>query len=396
MIVSICKILLSRIPWGLLGMLALVAIVETQFTRHEIDFSSVSACNWRYSAWQASHRAVTAEVLCLGTSLVKFGVLPQLIEDRTSKRALNLAVFAGHMPASFFLLRRALNAGAHPAAVLVDCQDAPVLRERRLEQAEGLRVNLREWPELLRVGECIDLAYEARDANFLATMMVSRVLPSYKARCEIRANILAALRSQNGSSRENALMYLKNWICNQGANVVPRNAALQTQQSSPSEVGGVAPRNAFRHDLWTRNKLSQAYTHRLLELAASRNIPVFWLLPPLTPPVQAERDETGVDDYLFEMVSAAQLRYRNVFIIDGRRSGYKQKAFYDATHLDRQGASVFSADVASLLERYFTDPASFPRQVSLPQYHERPVAVPVIDLDQTRIALERAGLIRRR
>ena len=92
-------------------MLALVAAAESWLAWHDVEFANYSAECWRMSGWAARH-VRRSEVLCFGTSLSKHGVLPRVIEHlQTGKRAYNLAVFSGPVPASYFLLRRAGGGG---------------------------------------------------------------------------------------------------------------------------------------------------------------------------------------------------------------------------------------------------------------------------------------------
>src|SRR5690349_12144950 len=83
-------------PWGLIGMLGLVAAAEASVRRHEdADFTTNIATSWRFSAHQAARRATKCEVLCFGDSMVKFGLLPRVIESRIGRSAYNLAAYAG-------------------------------------------------------------------------------------------------------------------------------------------------------------------------------------------------------------------------------------------------------------------------------------------------------------
>jgi hypothetical protein len=91
------------VPRGLLGMLVLLAAVERWLAWHDVHFSEMGPVCWRRSRWAAEHEC-QSKIFCFGTSLSKSGLLPRVIEDRTGKRAYNLAVFSGPMPASFFLL----------------------------------------------------------------------------------------------------------------------------------------------------------------------------------------------------------------------------------------------------------------------------------------------------
>jgi len=67
-------------------------------------------------------RRVAHDVLCFGDSQMKFGIAPHVVAARTGRPAYNLAIVGGQPPASYFLLRRALEAGARPSAVLFDLQ----------------------------------------------------------------------------------------------------------------------------------------------------------------------------------------------------------------------------------------------------------------------------------
>src|SRR5690242_12777653 len=111
-----------RHPWpvGMLGMLALVLAAESYVARHDLDFATLWSANWRHGAAAARREGPKSAVLAFGDSLVKDGVAAPVIEARLGRRAYNLAVFNGQAPASYFLLRRALDAGARPAAVLID------------------------------------------------------------------------------------------------------------------------------------------------------------------------------------------------------------------------------------------------------------------------------------
>ncbi len=215
----------ARLPRGLLGMLALVASIERHVARHPDDFTRTDPANWRFSARSARGPDAKAEILCLGDSLVKFGVQARVVAHATGRRAVNLAVFGGHMPATYFVLEHALRAGARPEAILVDCQDGPIVRDRRRDRPDGLQVNMRSWPELLTVGDCLDLSRTARDAGFFAEVMLAEALPSYKARSEVRDAIAAALRGRGDSWFVTVRALRRNWTQNLGTHVAARSPA---------------------------------------------------------------------------------------------------------------------------------------------------------------------------
>src|SRR5262249_38171040 len=154
----------AKLPAGLLGMILLVATIENHVARHRLDVANVPALNWA-SAESLARKARSFEVLCLGSSLTTSGGLPRIIEQRLGKSTCNLAVMGGTAPANYYLLKRALESGAHPKAVVVDWQEMPVDRDDRWNFV-ALWKHVRLWPELLTLAECLDLSWTARDASF--------------------------------------------------------------------------------------------------------------------------------------------------------------------------------------------------------------------------------------
>src|SRR5205823_5327851 len=143
------------VPLGLLGALALVAAIESSLRSHELEFLNTLACDWRQGALAAGRDAPGCEVLCFGDSLMKNGVAPEVIGRRLGMRSYSLAVASGPPAASYFLLRRALESGARPKAVLIDV--IPHLLAWGPESFATL------WPELLDVRDGLDLARSSGD-----------------------------------------------------------------------------------------------------------------------------------------------------------------------------------------------------------------------------------------
>ena len=269
-------------------------------------------------------------ILCFGTSLSKYGVVAPLNERATGHRTFNLAVCRGQMPSTYFLFRRAIDAGARPAAVLLDCQDGPSALALPEPRAEAIDANLREAraaylgrfprPRLVRPRRAV----RRRDGH-------AGLIPSSKARFEIRSSVLMALRGEPDVSRRDSLALRRNWTLNKGTMLMPRRPATPADDQNPlpediradhETAAGAAP----------RNRLSDAYTRRLLEPAAADKIPVFWLLPPLAPAKQAERDREGLTAYFTEQALRAEAAYHGVTVLDARGSRYQTTLFHDAVH----------------------------------------------------------------
>jgi hypothetical protein len=351
-------------------MLALVAGVESFVARHALEYTGPGPWSWAVAGDAALREAPGREVLCFGDSLVKLGVAPPLVSRRSGRSSYNLALFAAQSPATYFMLRRALDAGARPEAVVVDF--APDLLPG------GPRYNLRQWGEFLALAESVDLAWRARDAAFFAETMLGRLLPTVRARSEIRTNIHAALLDSRFSLRSETLPHWRNWRLNAGGELTPADHDV-TRPLRPEDHGRL-----HSGTFWC-DSINRQYISRFLSLAAARRIRVFWLLTPVTPEMQAERDRTGADGKFSRFVAGWLERFPGLVVLDGRRAGYDSAVFVDPIHLDARGAAALSDDVAAALARAPT--AEDRRWVALPKYRARPADPTLEDLDGSRVAL---------
>ena len=322
-----------RRPAGLLGMLVLVALAEATLAGHRADLARPVAEDWRFAAWAAAREAPGRDVLCFGDSLVKYGVLPRVVQARAGLKAFNLATSGGTMPSSFFLLKRALDAGARPRAVVVDCA-ALMLRDSE-------PTTLHNYPELATAGDCLELACTAGDARFLAAALVAKLLPSYAWRFEARDFVRSSLAGQARATRAEGEAYRRRWTSALGAQPTPPGRTRH-----PSEdylIDGVSPAS------WAIDPTDEAYLDRFLGLAGSRGIPVYWLIPPLAPEAHARRQLRGSDAAYDRLVRSRLGRFPGVVVLDARGSGYGDSVHVDHIHLDRVGAAVLSADLADVV-----------------------------------------------
>ena len=121
-----------------------------------------------------------------------------------------------------------------------------------------------------------------------------------------------------------------------------------------------------------------------MDLAAKHEIPVFWVLPPYKPTLQARCEQSGFDAEHEAFVRSMVDRHPNLSVVDSRRAGFDPNVFTDLHHLGRQGASNYSAHVADVLRQHRDDPASTPRWVRLPEYRPMAMIVPLEDCEQSR------------
>jgi hypothetical protein len=362
------------VPGGLLAMLGMVAGVEAYIARRDLDFSTVWAQDWRSGGAAARVEAPGCAVLCFGDSLLKYGLIPSVLEARTGGRAYNMAMHAGKAPGSYFLLQRALESGARPRAVVVDF-DAAHLAIGPLDLA-------RQWPEMLTWRDCLDLSVEMRDASLFGQLALAKLLPSLRARHEIREALYALYRRRRERPRYEILVHLRNWSLNRGAQVVPKNSKPPSEVDRARRLPPLPP--------WECDPTNAAYVERFLSLAQSRGIPVYWLIAPCKGWVQSERERIGYEQPYNVYIKRLIDRYPNLVLLDARHSGYPERVFDDITHLDREGAVALSASVGDVLRAGPGRGAGGPRWLELPPYLDRPSDGAIEDVEQSRIALRQA------
>lgn len=377
----------GRLPTGLIGLLVLVLVVEGWVRRHDRDFTSVWAAAWRQAGRQAT-RAETAQadVLCLGDSLVMLGVAPKVLAQTLGRPAQGLAVFKGQAPTAYFLLRRAIEAGAAPRAVLLDGE----------LMAEDPRLQTRLWIDLLTPAELWDLARAAHDPVFAAEVSTGQVLASVRQRHEIQRALLGSLAAEPFSARYEVIPRLRNWRANAGAqieaDVAPEHAWTDAR------VVALLEQQQFAAGPWFCHPLNQVYVERLLDLAASQGIAVYWLFPPVQAEVQRRRDAASHTATADAFVDGLMARFPNLAVLDGRPGAYPPDHFTDMTHLSRSGAVAFSEAVAAALAPRLDTP--LPPEPAARRIVLRPYAPPqhlaaVEDLGASVAALQQAAAARR-
>ncbi len=290
--------------------------------------------------------------------------MPRLVESRSGRGCYNLALGGGQAPATYFLLRRTLESGARPSAILVDFFP-------RLMQHE-VRLNLDNWPHLLTFRECVEMAWVARDGPLAAALILRKALPTVGHRRVARKNLARCLAGEP-PRRRNALLFRRHWGVNDGAQIM-------------------APGQYFQEDLatWCRGHFpmirndptNAAFAERFLRLASRSGITVYWLAPPLTPALHEECVRSGFDREYTCFLRALASTFENVVIVDGRRAGYDPGGFFDPHHLAREGAAAYSLALGEVLTQ--RPPGSRgSRWIVLPPYRPAPAELLPEDLDQT-------------
>jgi hypothetical protein len=338
-----------RAPWGLAGALGLILLAESWVAAHRLDFTGFLAAFCRYSA-DAVRQAPGCAVLCLGDSLVKHGVVPRVLAERHGP-ALNLARNGAQPAFTYFLFRRALDAGARPSAVVVDFQSTQLQADPSCDFA-GLA-------EVLGAREAFDHAREGRDPALFGRLVAAHYLPSLRARDGLRNAVLGRLGGKPGVLQGEALRTIfRRWDADGGVHLERVATPIGADGLYWDErlLGTLGP--------WRLHPTNARYLHRFLRLAAERRIPVYWVIPPVRRRLQAEFDRRCDSAGYTALLRRVEAAYPNLTVVDARGAGYPDDDFLDGSHLLERGALRFSRQLAAVVETR-GGPATRPRWVVL-------------------------------
>ena len=375
----------GRPPFGLIGMLALVILFETFLDGRMSGLMNLPAHCWWWANRAASRpAAVHSEILAFGSSLSKLGVAPAVIQAQSGRSVWNLAVLGGRPPNAYYALRRALDAGARPRAVLLDT----ALMELAGDEEP------RTWAQVLRPVEAAEMAWAQRDGHFLGAFGCAWLLPSARCRWEIRTAIGDACRGAGTPYRQQAVVNNRHWMVNRGAFIQP-----STVQMNPIEADAIdrlTPEDR-RAGRWEAKAINVTYLDRFLDLAARRQIPVYWLLPPRYRSTERINEQPNRHGLQRQFVRERVARYPNITVVDGLTSGYGREMLIDAYHVNRRGAVAWSLALGQVLRDRLdrpmpADPGA--RWLELPRIAGPPAETLVEDTLESaaRVAKPDAGL----
>jgi hypothetical protein len=372
------------VPWGLVGAVAAVVGVEAGIARLGTATLTSHELDWRAAGNDARRAAARADVLLLGDSMVKFGVNPAVLEAALRRPVYCLALLNGRPAASYFLLRRTLEAGGRPRVVVVDYQP-----ECMLEAHDHLLAN-REWKVLLAPRECAELAWVYGDPDFFTRTALARLVPSVMGRETLRSWVAAALLGRPHPTRDKNARVARNRAVNRGGMLLAPNPAFR----------GDVPERTLRDVAdpdWFHRPAHTDYVRALLRLAGRYGVPVVWLLPPNAPRVEQQRARLGVEARYTRFVRSVQAWDPSLTVVDVRRSGFDATAFVDAVHLNRDGAAALSLRLAEVLRGVLDGPR--PAQggwVALPPPDFAAVAgLALEDVTQSQQAVQARASVRR-
>ncbi len=281
----------------------------------------------------------------------------------------------GSTSTSFYLLKQALNEGARPSAIVLDVHPVFILSDNRDRN--------HYWSDSLGLIDLFDLAWTLNAPDDLAKILLTKSLRSLYHRDQLRTFLLGSLKGETSTHWFPNLISMRNFNQNQGAEVSQNNPVYKGEVALIYQVLGL-------NDDHRRGSSPSAevYMHRLLNLAASHGIRVFWVNMPIVPELEREREAKGWND-VYDRFTRKFLSYRNLVVLDARHSGYPPSVFRDATHLAPNGAYALSRDIAEVVKRDKTVTANDDQShwVALPSFQQRSINVALESLARSEEAV---------
>jgi hypothetical protein len=356
-------------PLGFCGMVALIMALERFVAPRPGTSDRVGRVemSWNGSAAAAEGGLARADVLCLGDSLIKLGILPRVLEDRLGLSAYNLGVLGGQAPSSYYLLRRVLNKGIRPRALMVD------FSEHLLSLAPGLNPTC--WADSVGCSRSLELAWHSGDPALAISAGLHWLLPRW---CDRRhSDSLSSFRSDKKAA-DDPRVFERNWHFNRGAQVAPRAFVPVEELLSVNA------------DQWRPHPANAFYVDRLLGAAQAEHIPVFWILTPSDAPRREQLEQNGVHAAYRKFIAERLAAYSCVTVLDGRQLCKSKDAFRDPIHVNRDGAIQLSVAVAAAIRPRLSEESSTARWIDLVEIADQESSrfqELVEDLDQSRAAL---------
>lgn len=311
-----------------------------------------------------SNLCTTSKILCFGDSLIKMGVSPAILENVLNQPVCNLAVPGSRPSSSFFILRRVLQTGAAPQALLVDFESG-ILRDDPC-------VAVHESAEFFGLRDCLDLAVVTKRFDYVSSLIAAVTLPSYRHNYTIRSTLLKAFRLGAGIDRRSIDEYVLNWQNNKGQTLPPYSSHSEIEANNRIVWKEIIAKRVP----WYCQSFNRVYLEKFIELANTHGITVYWLLPPMHPSAQQELEKSGVDSAYCKLAEDMLKRYPNLRIVDARHAHYGSTNFTGGCHLNRYGSMVFSLGLSKLLGPCLNNRISH-RWLIMPRFQELEASTPL-------------------
>ncbi len=365
--------LFRRIPVGLLVALMVIGLVEFMIESSSLDILNEFQWNWMITS-QAVFEADAAgsEVLCFGDSQLKLALAPQIIEQRLGKSAYNFSLVGGQASASYFLLRRVIDQGHKPEMILVNYFPQFL----RSSPRDAIELS----PHLTNLSESLDLGLSTGNPELLGAFVTRTLLPVARNRLNLRAMTVSCLTGDDPSRRYNKGFFHRNWRVNRGGQMMP-----PTFDSSDYDFNQW---RALNYPDTQFHFIALSYVDRFLKLAGEHEIPVYWVITPVSSGLGEECRRSGFDEDYSRFMKAILKRYSHVVILDSRTVDYPESAFFDPHHLAIDGAVAFTEAVCAILMSHAETRHQTTRHYYISEYQPERIPAEIEDTNTSqRIAI---------
>ncbi len=198
-------------PLGLIGMLVTIGTVERSIAPRIYDARGVGRVemSWEDSARAAGASEGKSEILLLGDSRIKLGLLPRVLHDQLGFSVYNLGMLGGQAPGNYFLLRRVLDRGSRPRAIVVDYS------ESLLRSAPGQ--NAACWADRFGWRDGVAVAWHSTDPALAVSAALHALLPGWcDGRDRGRLLGLGAKTATLTAAPDDRRVFERNWRQNDG------------------------------------------------------------------------------------------------------------------------------------------------------------------------------------
>jgi hypothetical protein len=327
---------------------------------------------WQESARAARGLEADSDVLCFGDSVIKLGILPRVLEDRLGVSAYNLGVLGGQAPTSYFLLRRVLEQGIRPRAILINFSENLL--------AGSPTASAACWASSIGWRESLDVAWHSKDPAVAVSSVFHGFFPGWCDQRDWSPLLTFGAHKKSGTvSADDPRVFERNWLVNRGAQAAPRRFVPVESITTTDRAG------------WQPDPANEVYVDRLLHTAMASRTPVFWLLPPSIREHPERPVRTHVSALYRRFVATRVAEFSCLTVLDGERLQWSARVFRDPLHLNRDGAVRFSLAVADAVAPRLLRDATGARWIDVVETSEQE-AIPyqnlVEDLDQSRAAIE--------
>ncbi len=243
-------------------------------------------------------------------------------------------MLGGQPPTSYYLLRRVLERGQVPRALIVDFSP--------LMLGMDPRVNLGWWAGLLPGPERLELVRRCNDPDLAVSVILHGVIGSLANRDILRA-ALGFAPSEGGErlTGDHLRALLRNWDLNRGAQVAPRPFV---------PIRGSLPQPPVRPGWrWLPHSAHAYFVGRFLATAQARQIPVYWVIPPAEAEWLERNEQVGTIGAYRRYVRDQLSRFPVLTVLDMQRAGWDRRWFRDPIHLNRDGAIRFTLAIAGAI-----------------------------------------------